>query len=171
MSLPAQPFQNALLTTPINEATSQRQPADQTPFNFQSSFFDSTTDGMNFSPLSTSMPFNQQQIIGYALSPTSPSTQFLMAGSEGMPPPFLHNHNLDGAAKSVDVNQAFASNLPEFTPITEVNSTFTTACSPLSTNTTECFQTLAWSPSQLSLGFDDRVVAGLPSNQAYSSQG
>src|SRR5262249_17319093 len=30
MSLPAQPFQNALLTTPINEATSQQQLADQT---------------------------------------------------------------------------------------------------------------------------------------------
>ena len=171
MSLPAQPFQNALLTTPMNEASSQQQSVDQMPFNFQPSFLDPATHGINFSPLSASLPLNQQQIIGCALSPSSPSTQYLMAGSESVPPPFLYYYDPDVPSKPTDENRALASNLLEVIPMTEVDSTLTTACSPPSTNTVECFQTLTWPPSQLSLGFDDGVGAGLASNQSDSSQG
>ena len=170
MSLPAQPFQNTLLTTPINEATSQHQPADQTSFNIQPSYFDSTTHGMNFSPLSASLPLNQQQIVGYAFGPTSPPTQILLARSEGTPQPFLYNDDLDGLAKSADVNQTLASNQLEVIATNEEDPAFVATYCPPSTNTAEYFQALAWAPNLLSFGFDDSVGAELPQNQTGSRE-
>jgi hypothetical protein len=164
MSLPAQPFQNA-----TSEATSQQQPEDQTPFNHQSSYFDSTTHVTSFSPLSTNLPLNQQQIVGCVFSPMSPPTQILMAESEGIPPPFLYNYDPDVPAKSVDVNQTLANNLLEVIPMNEENPAFATDSSP-TTNNSEHFQAFAWPPNQMSFDFDDSVDAGLPQHQVDSIQ-
>lgn len=169
MSLPVQSFQNAPLTTTISEATSQQQSADQTPFNPHPSYFDSATHIPNFSPLSVNLPLNQQQIIDFAFSPTSPSTQILMAGNEGMPQPFLYNYDPDEPAKSADMNQTLASNTLEVIPTNEENPTFTASHSSPSTNTAGYFQAPAWPQNQTSFGFDDSVGAWLPQNLDDSS--
>jgi len=155
MSLPAQPFQNTFLTTPMNEAT--QQSADQIPFNLQPSVLNSVTPGMNFGPLSVILPLDQQQIVGCALSPTNPSTQFLMAGNEAMQP-LWYNSDPSGPAKSAEINQTLASNPPDMVPSTEANPTFTTLYSPQSTNTEEYLQSPAWPPNQLSFDFNDDVA-------------
>jgi len=168
MSLSAQSFHNNLLATPINEATSQQQPAEQTSFN-PDPYFDPATHVTNFSPLSANLPLNQQQIIGYALNPTNPSTQILMAGSEGMPQPFLFNCNPVGPTKSADGNQTLVSNHLEVIPIDE-NPAFATTFSSPSPNTTEYFQAMAWAPNQLSFDFDDSIGSKLSQIQTDLSK-
>lgn len=153
MSLPVQPLQNVFVKTPMNEAGSQQQPTDQIPFSFQAS---ALTHSMDFGPLSTSLPLNQQQIAGCALNPMSPSTQFLMAGSEGTQA-LLYNSDPNAPAKSADINQTLASNPLDTTPSTETNLTFPTIYSPQSANTVECFQSPAWSPNQPSYDFNDGI--------------
>ena len=155
MSLPTQPFQNTSLTSPTNKATSQQQSADQIPFNLQPCVFDSTVQDMNFGPLSASLPLDQQQIVGTALSPTNPSTQFLMAGSEGMPQPFSYNYDLNGPLKPADMNQILTSNSLEITPAAEANPTFTATYSQPSASTADSLQIPTWPPNQCSFGFGD----------------
>jgi len=147
MSLPTQPLQNALLTTPMMEATSQQQEAGQIPFNFEPS------QGIDFGLFSPSLPLNQQQIADCALNSSSPSTQFLMTGSEGTQP-LLYNPNPSDPTKSADVNQTLANNLLDITPTSEASQTL---YSPQSTNTMECLQTPAWSPNQLPFDFTEGV--------------
>ena len=164
MSLPAQPFHNALHTPPMNGATSQLQPVDSIPFNFEPSH------GMNFGPLSASLPLNQQQIVDWAFSPSSPSTQFLMTGSE-CTQPLLYNSDPSRPAKSAEANQTLAGDTLDLTPTSEAVPTFTAMYSPQSMNSVECLQTPAWSPpNQLSFDLTDGVsdCKSLDINQFYN---
>jgi len=147
----------------MTEATSQQQHADQIPFNFEPSH------DMNVGLFSASLPLNQQQIVGCALSPSSPSTQFLMAGSEGTLP-FLYNSDPSEPAKSADVNETLTSNPLDITPTSETNPAFTTMYSPESTNTAECLQTPEWPLNQMSFDLTDGVgdFKSLDINQFYN---
>lgn len=92
-----------------------------------------------------------------------------MAGSEETQP-YLYNSDPSGPAKLTDINQTLPGNPLGIIPSTEAIPIFT-LYSPQSASTTECLQTPALPPNQLSFDFNDGITEfkSLDVNQFFNA--
>jgi hypothetical protein len=89
------------IDTNMNQPLQQPSPQRQS-FNcfLGPSYLDPLGQSFIPSPLTAALPPEHQQILGPALSPTDPSTQYLMAGSNQIPQPFTYSYNPNGPPKN-----------------------------------------------------------------------